>query len=1281
MSNLILLFFAAFRLISSDPQGFVGEYELSSMDTTTVVTDKGEFFNILSDELLIDGDVGSPPQYYRKIMFILPQAGGFHVSLEPLDVEKVYLKNPLLPVPRFEDDGMSERYEMSDDYLKDKEFPDVYYRVLGTGIIGGLRYGEVAIYPIRYNPRRKTLKILRKIRVKVTFDSKPHDVKGRNSHLEAIQRLNFVNYAAGKNWRINKATPLDWQDPFSNATTWVKIAVYGEGVYEIDFDDLRKLGINEIPSDQIALYSLGGITLPSDVDSANLTMKRVGFLLEDGGDGVFGPGDRLLFYGIPMQRYVWNGEEYDYFNHPYSDTNFYWLGLYARPGDGLVLTPSQGVSGNRLITCTRFYRHEQELFNIAQKGLWWIGEMIQRDAGNRTASMSFHFNLSGVADSNATFEIQLIGGDKYQMRYVDVILNGDSIATTSLSGLTSKKIVVDYHHLRASNELTLVIYPSEFDTLWRSRSDYVFLDYFNIKYTATTSAQADTSIFFESAHGDVEVSVPQSVVRVWGVSNGVAPSVFTVSNGQFGATVDAGDVFYLESSTQKPAYMRLYFPSHLRERDVNGVRYLAVVPSVFKGVFSRYANWRRNHIMLPTPDGHWEVGSGTMLTVTTENIFDEFGFGIKDPVAIRNFVRYVYDNDDSLLYLTLVGDGHYDYKGYTTTFGNFVPPYEPFYLLNIESQLGALDIFYADMNGDDYPDIFIGRIPIRYRSELSDYLQKVRVYESGDATGLWRDRVLLVADDEYGENQNIGGDTQHMYYINMIYNHWIPHTMDVSHVYEIEFPRPAPRVRLGASEAFISEFNRGASMVVIFIHGHPAQLSHEKLFDLQRDAGKINAGRKNAFVFVASCKVGGFDRIKYPRSITEDWTLRPGGAIAAVSSTVGEFHSTNMRVFEGMVSVLRTDSLSHPFGELLTQGIINSRGFYFVLFGDPATPYSFVYPQLDVTADDTLQRGRRSAWSVSGLINTSSRFLYVNALGTRKDVTYHSPDGVTVIHYTQPPVPFFVGKASFDGDSAHGAFWIPVSVDTGAHANLIVYDPASVWGKAGNADNRVIIRENRVIIDTMGASIELLYKGRKLSDGDTIRNNIPVEIKVSDDLGINLSHAVRPNEPGLSLWYSLNPNPVDLTQLFEYDIDSDTSGSAYYTLNFGEDGQQSLTIREYDIYENPYSRVWNFYVTGEDRLAISDLLVYPNPITSDGNVIISFRLSISALVEVKIWTLGGRKIWDSGERLLSAGYNEILWNGYDLDGEMPSNGLYFVTVESEANGVRKSSVQRFAIAK
>ncbi len=110
MGNFILLFFAAFRLISSDSQGFVGEYELSSIDTTTVVTDKGKFLNILSDELLIDGDVGSPPQYYRKLMFILPQTGGFNVSVERLDVEKIYLKAPLLPIPRFDDDGMSERY-------------------------------------------------------------------------------------------------------------------------------------------------------------------------------------------------------------------------------------------------------------------------------------------------------------------------------------------------------------------------------------------------------------------------------------------------------------------------------------------------------------------------------------------------------------------------------------------------------------------------------------------------------------------------------------------------------------------------------------------------------------------------------------------------------------------------------------------------------------------------------------------------------------------------------------------------------------------------------------------------------------------------------------------------------------------------------------------------------------------------------------------------------------------------------------------------------------------
>ncbi len=1284
MNTAIFLIFTSFRLISSDVHGFTGEYTIGATDTSIVASVNGRFLRILSDELLMTGAPGEPPTYYSKIMFVIPQSGGFHVDVVPVESEEWGIPVPLIPVPEFDEDGLSERYVPSSSYLEDRWFPEKYYGGMKTGVIGDLRYGEVELYPIKYNPHRNVLKIVKKFRIVVSFDELPVEVKSREDiRLLNLKRLNLVNYDIGKGWKVNARKTLNWDDPFSRAEPWVKIAVMGEGIYEIDYDDLSKLGVGPIPSDMIALYSFGGNVLPSDVDSADVGMERVGFLLFDGGDGEFGPGDRILFYGIPMQRHIWDGSEFEYFNHPYSDTNFYWLGLYSRSGDGIILTPASNSYNSRVNRCIRFYRHERELFNIAQKGLWWLGEMIQRDAGQRTASMSFQFDLTGLTDSTAEFEIQVVGGDKHQSRNVVVFLNGDSVASMSLSGLGYRKVSFNYDRFRESgNTLTLTVSPNEWDTLWHNRNDYIFLDYFEVKYAASSSYGTNNSlIYFEIPHSQVEVDVPNDAVRVWDVTDGVVPRVFEVSNGEFGGDFQAGTALYVEKDTRRPIYMKLFYPRHLREMDVGDVNYLAIVPSVFKGVFSRYARWRSEHLLMPDGNGHWGYITGTVLTVVAEDIFNEFGFGVRDPVAIRNFVKFVYDNDDSLIYMSLVGDGHYDYKGYTTTFGNFIPPYEPYYLLNIESQLGALDAFFADMNGDGYPDIYNGRIPVRYNNELQDYISKIQLYESGDATGLWRDRVLLVADDEYGENQNVGGDTQHMYYINTIYNNWIPHSMDVSHVYEIEFPRPAPRVRLGASEAFIREFNRGASMVVIFIHGHPAQLSHEKLFDLQRDAGKINAGRKNPFVFVASCKVGGFDRIKYPRSITEDWTLRPGGAIATVSSTVGEFHSTNMRLFEGMMNVLRTDSSIHPFGEMISNGITYSSGRYFVLFGDPSVPYSLLFPKFDVSLPDTLQRGRETSWSVSFTKPSSGNFVYVNALGPRKNVTYHSPDGVTVINYVRPPSPYFVGKSTLEEDSAHGFFWIPVSVDTGGNANFLIYNPTGVWGVAGNADNRTIIREHGVIVDTAGASISLIYNGKKLDNGDTLNNGIPVEIRVSDDLGINLSREVRANEPGLSLWYSLSSTPVDLTPLFEYDIDSDTSGTAYYTLNFGQDGEQTITIREYDVYENLYVKTWRFYVTAEDRLSVTSILVYPNPVYQDGNVSIGFELSIPATVRLSIWTLDGRKIWDSGKRILPSGYNEVIWDGRDMDGEMPANGLYFVTIESEANGVRKTYVSRFAIAK
>ena len=70
-----------------------------------------------------------------------------------------------------------------------------------------------------------------------------------------------------------------------------------------------------------------------------------------------------------------------------------------------------------------------------------------------------------------------------------------------------------------------------------------------------------------------------------------------------------------------------------------------------------------------------------VIVVTTDAIFNEFGSGNADPVAIRDFLKMYYDRfagspADRASYLLLFGDGSFDYKNRIKENSNFVPAWE-----------------------------------------------------------------------------------------------------------------------------------------------------------------------------------------------------------------------------------------------------------------------------------------------------------------------------------------------------------------------------------------------------------------------------------------------------------------------------------------------------------------------------------------------------------------------------------------------------------------------------
>ena len=166
------------------------------------------------------------------------------------------------------------------------------------------------------------------------------------------------------------------------------------------------------------------------------------------------------------------------------------------------------------------------------------------------------------------------------------------------------------------------------------------------------------------------------------------------------------------------------------------------------------------------------------IVVDVQDVYDEFSYGIFNPMAIHDFLAYAYTNWTSPApsYILLVGDGHYDFKNYL---GTGEPNYIPPYLADVDPWIGEAtsDNRYACVSGEDnLPDLFIGRLPVRSSAEASAMVNKILSYEQNPATGNWNQQVLLPTD-----NPDDAGDFYR--YADTLANNYLPVPYTAQRIY------------------------------------------------------------------------------------------------------------------------------------------------------------------------------------------------------------------------------------------------------------------------------------------------------------------------------------------------------------------------------------------------------------------------------------------------------------------------------------------------------------------
>jgi hypothetical protein len=249
--------------------------------------------------------------------------------------------------------------------------------------------------------------------------------------------------------------------------------------------------------------------------------------------------------------------------------------------------------------------------------------------------------------------------------------------------------------------------------------------------------------------------------------------------------------------------------------------------------------------------------------VSISQVYDQFSYGLVDPAAIRELLRYAQANwvKPAPQYVLLVGEASYDYRD------NLKGPNKslvPTYLVDTAFSGQTLsDNWFVCLGDEDVlPDMAIGRLPVSTADEARAVVDKIISYEQGAPPGDWRERIVLVAD---------GAEASFATQSDLLVTESVPSRYEVSRIYagSIEDPQ----------SALLQELEKGGLIVNYVGHGSIDTWSEDRLFSSEQIGSLGNDGGQPMMILM-SCLLGFFGHPERDSMAEKLLLAEDGGAVA-----------------------------------------------------------------------------------------------------------------------------------------------------------------------------------------------------------------------------------------------------------------------------------------------------------------------------------------------------------------------------------------------------------------
>ncbi|MBP0903485.1 type IX secretion system sortase PorU [Mariniflexile gromovii] len=1169
-------------------------------------------------------------------------------------------------------------------------------------------------------------------------------VKEPNGSFKKVTSFQINYLTGGSSNRISSLNKISNTNAVTNSVLstgeWFRFYVDTTGVFKLSKSFLQRLGVkvNDVDPRTIKVYGNGGSMIPYSNAIAypfDVQENAIKFIGE--ADGVFNNEDYILFYAQGPKGY--NAESITNINC-YTDKTYYYINVSS--GAGKRIQPFVQPIGNVDLVINTFedYKfHEVDQYNIAFLGRRWFGNRF-----DVSTNKTFNFDFPDLV---TTIPVRLkvyVAAASTTQTSMKLTVNGAAISTLSMAGASSPSLASESVYNNTVTVTTPKIAVGLNYDKQGNPSALGYLDFISIEATRALNFNnkqfqfKNSSVSSASGIGQYVITNASQISEVWDVTDiyNVSNTLNTNASSSLSFTAAMGVLkTYVAVTSQDYFEPKFDSKTTLSNQNIKGtvflnnqgefqdVDYIIVAPDNMLTQAERLAQINRNQYSL------------NVKVYGLDEIYNEFSTGNQDIGAIRNLVKYVYDNASSpekrIKYLCLFGDGSFDYKNRVPNNTNIVPSWHSFSSFNLTSSFvsddfyGMMDANEGTMASSDRLDVAVGRVLADTPQRAKELVDKVESYYAKASFGSWRNNFVVVSDDVDKDwegtlqetTDNVGNlVTENKPFMNVVKIH--------SDAYKQETSAGGNRYPQVTTE-FVNAIDNGALVVNYFGHGGEDGLAQERILLKPDIEGFRNYNKFNCFVTV-TCEFTKFDNPYRETAGEFTYWSKQAGAIGLITTTrqifVNFAISFNNLLGQYLFSYSDDDDyedyeypsmaealrLTKNNPSLASQS--QNRLIFFI--GDPAMKLAFPKPNIQLTkindvpitqSTDTLKA--LSYVKLAGEVTDISGNLLTNYNGKLSVTIYDKDidrqtlanDGTTSngqlvkLDFKTLGEIIFRGQASVKNGLFEFDFVVPkdISIPVGfGKVSFYSENEALLDDQAGASVNTVKIGglNNNAEEDNIGPVITLYMNDENFVSGGITNESPTLLAKLEDANGINTASGV--GHDIVAILDGDETNPYILNDYYQTEVDNYQKGVVSFPFRDLEPGLHTLTIKAWDVYNNSSIAEIQFIVYDKDEvLQINNVLNYPNPFVNYTEFWFNHNSSAPLNVSIQIFTVSGKLVrtlngQTSGGAITNSSLSrDIVWDGRDDFGDRIGKGVYIykLTVQSDFLNKKVEKIEKLVI--